>query len=124
MANITSAMCAHKHTAYQPTDDEWKCPSCGAGVEFFHIDNFVDDDMSKCDDLLHDNDDVGCHKCQFGTNGKNFAGRLQRMHNLVKCECCRGTGLVVAKPEERVTVGSFDEAIKVAKKTRGVAKKK
>lgn len=114
MGNITKEQCAHKHTAYQPPEDEWRCPSCGAGIGTFHVDNdiAVSDDESRCDDLLHENDEVICSGCRFGTNGKNFAGRLQRMHSLVKCECCRGTGLVA---KDKVTVGSFETAIAIAK---------
>ena len=39
------ANCGDKHTKYQPTTEEWKCPLCGANNdgEYFYIDIFADD---------------------------------------------------------------------------------
>ena len=55
--------CPGEHTEYQPTDDEWKCPKCGAGVEDFRI---VAADYPDCD-KLHTTDIVTCHsaKCML-----------------------------------------------------------
>jgi Zn finger protein HypA/HybF involved in hydrogenase expression len=44
--------CHAKHTVYQPKDEDWKCPKCGANNERFTI---CDTDASAEDDcvLLH-----------------------------------------------------------------------
>ena len=28
--------CLAKHTVFQPSDDEWKCPQCGEGMKYFY----------------------------------------------------------------------------------------
>lgn len=62
-------ICQYKHTKYQPTDEEWKCPKCGASYdenEEFIIWDAVGENCS----LLHDEDrmDTGIDT----PNNKNY----------------------------------------------------
>lgn len=88
--------CNAKHTPYQPTEDEWKCPKCGAGVNEgngFMIDSEADGVNGECT-KIHMEDELRCFECGYVSYGKAFAARLQKLHNLVPCSCCKGTGLV------------------------------
>lgn len=90
--------CGEKHTLYQPTEEEWKCPRCGE-VEDFVIDN---GDLSYMDDdcvLLHEKDAITCGVCGKFVSGKTFAKNLQKAKNLVTCPCCKGKGLIDGKVE-------------------------
>ena len=96
---IENGTCSAKHTAYQPTDAEWKCLSCGAGVqdgEGFIVDEPAEGASPTCE-LFHDDDYLVCYSCREGISGKAFAARLQKAHKLVVCPCCKGKGLVPAK---------------------------
>jgi len=95
--------CSAKHTKYQPTMSEWKCPRCGVGVECRGGDGRLtdgwiiqDSDGDASDDcsLNHDADNIGCGKCGYGCSGATFAKRLQKAAGMAKCEHCKGTGLV------------------------------
>lgn len=95
--------CTRKHTAYQPTEAEWKCPECGAGPGYFAIDN---DEIDEVDcPLLHSDDSIVCYgegpggRCpaEYGTTGAAFARALQKKHNLRPCPHCKGSGLVEVK---------------------------
>jgi len=89
---MTGTKCTAKHTKYQPTDDEWKCPQCG-WAEHFYIQEPAEFSSDDCGQL-HVNDELGCDNCGYGISGKAFASRLQKQKNLVTCPCCKGTGLV------------------------------
>jgi hypothetical protein len=84
--------CPAKHTAYQPTEDEWQCPHCGKGNEAFHVADWADGTPS-CE-ALHEEDGLYCNACDHSISGKVFAEGLQAARNLVTCTCCQGTGLV------------------------------
>lgn len=94
--------CTRKHTKYQPTDEEFKCPKCGAGMGDFCIDTDLDvvSTDPDCPDLHVDDQLVcwgkngkGC-PAQYGTSGKAFAATLVKKHNLEPCKHCKGNGLV------------------------------
>jgi Zn finger protein HypA/HybF involved in hydrogenase expression len=85
-------VCKYKHTTYQPKDSEWLCPKCGKGNEFFYIEESFSE--GECI-LLHDEDYIVCTSCGKGITGKKFASLLEKKNNLIKCPCCKGTGLVV-----------------------------
>jgi len=89
-------VCSAKHTAYQPTEDEWKCPYCGANSDSFWIEEGAADANEDCV-LLHNTDGATCTACGKWITGKAFAARLQKQHNLVPCEHCKGRGLVEKK---------------------------
>ncbi len=92
--------CTAKHTKYQPTDKEFRCPKCKAKVGDFAIDEpleTVDEDCTK----LHVGEWLYCYKCSYGISAVVFTRQLMKVKNLVPCPCCKGTGLVAgtkAKP--------------------------
>ena len=94
MGGQTVGSCGAKRTAYQPTDDEWRCPRCGS-YEFC-----VEEIAEACQDdectLLHEDDECSCPEgdCGYYASGKQVARYLQRKHNLVQCPRCKGTGVV------------------------------
>jgi len=85
--------CRGKHTKYQPTDEDFKCPKCGAGID----DNFIIDEPDEMSDgecaLLHENDVLYCPVCDEWLTGKQFA-ILVAKNSMVKCQHCKGTGYV------------------------------
>ena len=91
--------CTAKHTKYQPTDEEWKCPKCGAKAhneesleEGWIID--ISSEFSEDCDLLHEDDELCCYTCQYACSGKAFAAKVAKQKNLVTCPCCKGKGWV------------------------------
>lgn len=93
---MTDVNCNVKHTKYQPTDDEWKCPKCGATAN--QPDGFFNDESENNDcPTLHESDTLVCYRCGFSTSGKAFAARLQKAANMVPCPCCKGKGIVPAE---------------------------
>ena len=89
--------CAVVHTKYQPTEEEWKCPKCGVGSSLFYIEDPADK-TDDCD-LLHNDDGLYCHGCDYGISGKTFDAKIQKQRNLVSCLHCKGTGLVPGDPK-------------------------
>lgn len=87
------AQCHGKHTKYQPTEDEFRCPRCGAEVGIFVVQETEGGANLDCE-LNHPGDSLGCDKCGYGTSGRAFAARVQREKGLVPCQHCKGTGLV------------------------------
>ena len=87
------AECTAKHTRYQPTEAEWLCPKCKANNESFWTEE-PDGEASDTCDKLHEKDEIYCYKCNWAGSGKTFTKKLQDAQGLVKCECCKGTGLV------------------------------
>jgi DNA-directed RNA polymerase subunit RPC12/RpoP len=91
--------CDGKHTAYQPTEGEFKCPDCGAKPEDpkgFYTDEPAEDANSSCS-KMHVNDGLRCYKCDYEASGQSFAAKLQKKHDLVPCKHCKGKGLVPGK---------------------------
>lgn len=87
--------CTEKHTKYQPTQDEWKCPKCGAGVGTFYIDESPNHDC----DLIHNEDTIMCmglngDRCDYLASGKSFVQNLVKKKNMVPCPHCKGKGMV------------------------------
>ena len=59
--------CTIKHTKFQPTDREWRCPKCGS-------EDMVIEDSDNFDcDKLHNTDFVYCDNCRG-----EFSGMLKR----------------------------------------------
>lgn len=85
--------CTTKHTKYQPTDEEWKCPKCGAPSGDFYIDESASEEASECP-KLHDLDFLRCANCGHTDDGKPFAVRIQKQKALVPCPHCKGSGMV------------------------------
>jgi hypothetical protein len=84
--------CEARHTKFQPSDDEWKCPKCGAtSLEGFCIDDISCNSDINCN-KLHCDDYCRCDQCGYHANGATIARRICEKIGLVKCECCNGTG--------------------------------
>jgi DNA-directed RNA polymerase subunit RPC12/RpoP len=88
--------CGAKHTKTQIPDEDWKCPKCGVGADADRAFIIQDSDAASSDDcpLLHEADELGCDNCGFGSTGKAFAGRYAKKAGLLRCEHCKGTGMV------------------------------
>lgn len=91
-------VCQVKHTTFQPTDDQWKCPKCGAGSRDFTI-LWPADDTEDCD-MLHEEDVCVCDACGYEESGKIVAAAIKRKLGLVKCPHCKGTGYIERKKDE------------------------
>lgn len=91
----TEIQCAAKHTAYNPSDEEWRCPKCGAGYRDgdFAIDTSAEGTSEDCT-RLHAQDLLYCVKCDYSTTGSRFAGAVAKAKNLVPCPTCKGHGVV------------------------------
>lgn len=96
---MSAITCDGKHTKYQPTEAQWKCPKCGAGSALGSSggNTFIINDTEKganqdCT-ILHVGDALACD-CGYTTSGKAFAARLQKAASMVPCPTCKGHGLV------------------------------
>lgn len=91
----TEIQCGAKHTAYNPSDEEWYCPRCKAGSEGdgFVIDTSAEGASESCT-RLHVKDFLLCYKCEYGTTGSRFAASIMRAKNLVPCPTCKGHGMI------------------------------
>lgn len=82
-------MCNGKHTRYNPTEEEFVCPKCGAKCgDFFIAENFGDDEC----ELLHDDDCLQCSKCEYTISGKSFVKKLLKDKCTIACPTCGGSG--------------------------------
>jgi len=81
--------CRVRHTKYQPSDSEWKCPKCG------NIDNFgVQDSENFSCEKLHATDLVVCGACGFEATGTRVANMLMKIASRKPCPYCKGTGFI------------------------------
>lgn len=90
------ANCGGKHTKYQPTDEEWKCPSCKINDDggHFYIDTFSDEVSDPDCSLLHKDDLVVCINCNKEWSGEIVSRLLAKIVNMIPCSHCKGTGFV------------------------------
>lgn len=89
-------ICSAKHTTFQPTDDQWKCPGCGVDFNFFVIENPDEESADGCV-KVHVNDEIRCGKCLYAATGKQTAAKLQKVHHHKVCPTCKGAGTVPEK---------------------------
>jgi len=85
--------CKAKRSAYQPTDDEWRCPKCGSDVSFEIIETAGDCDDDECT-LLHDEDECECSACHYYATGAQVSLHFRKARGLIRCPACKGTGVV------------------------------
>jgi hypothetical protein len=88
--------CQEKHIVIPIPDEEWFCPSCG------DKDNFYIDESATLDEdcaLSHPKDVVICYKCNNSWTLQTIINKWAKKKNMVKCECCKGTGWVEGKHE-------------------------
>ena len=114
MADAVKRTCETKHTKYQPTDEEFHCPKCGAKVGDFYKDDPVGEE--DCD-LLHDEDNLSCANCGYGCSGRALVARIIKAKGLVQCPCCKGAGMVKKEADTLV-----DRLARKAKECREAAK--
>lgn len=88
--------CLAKHVKFEPPDEKWVCPKCGAGVGDFCIYDTVENADGNCP-LTHPGDYIRCMKCDFETSGQAFSNRIKKKLNMVPCPTCKGTGHVKGK---------------------------
>jgi hypothetical protein len=94
--------CTAKHTKYQPTEEEMRCPKCGAGLGDFCVDESAPGADEDCG-LLHVEDILICYGpngagCDWaGASAQAFASRIAKAKSLVPCSHCKGKGLVPAE---------------------------
>jgi ribosomal protein S27AE len=98
--------CIYKHTSVQIPDEEWICPKCGVGVEYTDKygdkqEGFVVVDSVNYDcELLHDDDELECGRCGYSASGLSYSRWYKKSKDLVKCPCCKGTGVITKKKAE------------------------
>ena len=85
--------CPAKHAKYQPTDEDWLCPKCGADNRYFVIIAPIDDASEACV-LVHEDDEIDCEKCGYGGSGSTVTKKMAAQMNMVKCPHCSGRGYV------------------------------
>lgn len=92
MAEFT---CKGKHTSFQPDNDQFKCPKCGAPSGNFYIDESGANAHEECT-LIHTDDFCACVDCGYSASGASVARALMKAGHvgMVQCSCCKGTGWV------------------------------
>lgn len=88
--------CKGKHTKFQPSDDQWKCPACGS--EDFEVDVQAYGAHSDCQ-LLHLLDSVVCYNCGESFYGEDLAEIMKKLGGFKRCPRCNGLGLVPVEGE-------------------------
>jgi hypothetical protein len=85
--------CNAKHTAYNPTDDQMRCPHCNAPLGQFYVQEYDILADHNCD-RLHVLDELHCSNCGQGTTGEEFAVKVMKEQKIKVCPCCKGEGVV------------------------------
>ena len=95
--------CEVKHVKVEITNEDWKCPKCGAhancnrpdGTEAqgFVIDSSPDEADENCW-LTHEKDELHCYECDYSTSGKKMTDLYIKQKGMVTCPTCRGKGVV------------------------------
>lgn len=90
------ALCGAKHTTYQPSIEEWRCPKCGSEPrDGFILETFNDDIGSHEDcEALHREDELSCECCDRRISGTAFARAAMKKANRVACPHCKGHGFL------------------------------
>lgn len=70
-------ICNVCHTDFQPAENEWKCPECGSGNDYFYVYESPPESADACE-LLHDYDYVVCDQCKSQWDGADVAKLIQR----------------------------------------------
>jgi len=89
--------CTEKHAKFQPTDDQWKCPKCGAGNNGGESMFYIDESPNGDCELLHNEDYIVCVECKSSWTGKRLSTVMVDALSLEKCPHCAGTGFIAKK---------------------------
>ena len=85
-------ICPAKHTAFQPTDEQWRCPKCGADNSKFYIEEPADGSAEDCV-KLHKQDELFC-SCGYAASGESFSKKAMAAQNRIVCPHCNGEGTI------------------------------
>lgn len=85
--------CKAKHTKFQPSYEEWKCPRCGADSSYFSKSDFDEQADFDCE-LIHLNDEVSCESCNSIWSGSAVIKLIAQALNMIDCPHCKGKGMV------------------------------
>lgn len=95
--------CIGKHTAYQPTDEDWRCPKCGQGSDGANG-GFTLDGKYDCY-KLHTDDACMCYECGYEASGSVVAKLMMKKSEQIICPTCKGKGTVLNKDRRGKHVG-------------------
>jgi len=92
--------CKSRHTKFQPSESEWRCPRCDADSSSFFIESSADDSDDECNGL-HKKDVVECTVCRREWSGQAVSVAIMRKVGVAidACEHCNGTGFIKRKVE-------------------------
>lgn len=101
------AVCKVKHTKFQPTQKQWRCPKCGADSESLYISDGPEGVEETCE-KVHEEDWVRCVACHSGWSGRDATSEMAKKirdakakGKLMPCPHCGGTGYVGAKAPKK-----------------------
>lgn len=97
--------CFAKHTKWQPSKSDWRCPKCGVdaagrdktGQDTRTMGFVIEQSAVGADEecaQLHENDEIHCDHCGYTATGAGYAKSRMKTAKLVRCAHCKGTGLV------------------------------
>lgn len=92
--------CKAKHTEYQPTEAEWRCPECGAGSAVFVVFAPADGADEDCC-RLHVLDVCRCFHCGKTWSGRSLAQLGDKRAVKVPCPHCGGSGFIPGETREK-----------------------
>jgi Zn finger protein HypA/HybF involved in hydrogenase expression len=112
--------CKGNHTSYNPTDEEFRCPKCGAS----HPDFYIEENESETDGfncrLLHNGDFLRCDKCDFTIYGQEFVKELLEIRSLKVCPYCDGKGKIQGLNKDMDPYERACQTIRIWKSVRAV----
>jgi rubredoxin len=103
--------CPAKHTKFQPTMEQWRCPLCGNDAQADFIVDDPDPDAEDFCELLHEKDVITCVCNDEGWTGKQIAAKLAKKLDMVTCPCCKGAGLISSKDAKLLGDASNDSGL-------------
>jgi DNA-directed RNA polymerase subunit RPC12/RpoP len=96
-AKKKQTVCGAKHTKYNPTLGEFRCPRCGAKAGVFVIEEQHDEEVNWDCPKLHPKDQIVCYgrnkktgeDCGYHTTGARLAAALMKKKDLIPCPYCK-----------------------------------
>jgi|SRR3972149_10787438 len=102
MPQTANTLCPGKHTKFQPTMSQWKCPKCGTANDGSTGGSFFIDDSRYNDcEWLHVDDYIKCDNCNSSWKGQGLATLMTKALNQKPCPHCKGTGFINKPSTER-----------------------
>lgn len=85
--------CPAKHTKFQPSDEQWRCPHCGDNAYNFYIESYQDEADPDCG-KVHVGDYVVCTSCKSDFTGDQATKAIAKNLHMTTCPHCKGSGFV------------------------------